>query len=684
MRLFFNVVWKLALSAGISLGLVLLLLRLTGAQAATNLPAVLRNTLMSGIAAYVGLHLVGIWLRAIRFQMLIAAGSTVPPPRFVPVLLVSAVRNMAVDMLPARLGELAYVALMNRGCRVSGDRCVSSLSLSFAFDMLALVVLLIALAGLEVLTGTDSRFPLGSLLIGLSIPVALFTAALFGGIRPGVTLIQGLFRRLAATRLVHAVLQFLLRLADAIAAAARAGIVLRVLGLSVLVRLAKYAGLFLLYRAVTGPSFAELQEANFLQVLLALIGGEAGAALALPTLMGFGAYEAGAVVALAWSGFSSASATVAMLALHLWSQAVDYAIGGLALIAFLFFAPTAAQTWAAYPRLRRVVFVIALAGLMATLAAGGWWHARAVRLAGAVVAPPAGVSAAAQEALRPALALVAPLRGFITWSSNRDGNHNLYRMALPDLTITRITDHPHPENIVRLSPDGTRVAFMRSQEPWVSLRNDLQWDVVVRDLASGVERVVAQGGHAPSWAADGQSLVFIRNGSAAVIHHLDTGMETEFYRASPGVQLQTPALDSTASRLAVSVRGPGQYTAVIDSDGSKLKIAGGCQIAWGPDDAYLYHVDKGGRDRNAFYRAAPDGSDRRFWLDLPEPNSHEYFPRVSADGAWIVFASAASGHEHDTEDYELFLWKIGTPAEAAVQLTFHTGNDSWPDIYLER
>ena len=53
---------------------------------------------------------------------------------------------------------------------------------------------------------------------------------------------------------------------------------------------------------------------------------------------------------------------------------------------------------------------------------------------------------------------------------------------------------------------------------------------------------------------------------------------------------------------------------------------------------------------------------------------------VSADGKWLVWCATARGHEHDRYDYEVFLWRIGRPAEEAVRLTFHSGNDRWPDI----
>ena len=71
-------------------------------------------------------------------------------------------------------------------------------------------------------------------------------------------------------------------------------------------------------------------------------------------------------------------------------------------------------------------------------------------------------------------------------------------------------------------------------------------------------------------------------------------------------------------------------------------------------------------------------------MDLPGSYSHEYFPRVSSDGRWLVWGAAARGHEHDRADYEVFVWQIGQPVNEVVRLTHHPGNDQWPDIHVTR
>ena len=48
-----------------------------------------------------------------------------------------------------------------------------------------------------------------------------------------------------------------------------------------------------------------------------------------------------------------------------------------------------------------------------------------------------------------------------------------------------------------------------------------------------------------------------------------------------------------------------------------------------------------------------------------------------------MLGASAGGHEHDVADYEIFLWQVGAPADQVQRLTFHSGNDNWPDIYTD-
>ena len=118
--------------------------------------------------------------------------------------------------------------------------------------------------------------------------------------------------------------------------------------------------------------------------------------------------------------------------------------------------------------------------------------------------------------------------------------------------------------------------------------------------------------------------------------------------------------------------------------GTFLKIGSGCQITWVPSGQEVIWVDNGGNGGNQLLKSSITQVQQNLFMDLPGRYSHEYFPRLSVDGQWLVWAATAEGHEPDVVDYEIFLWKVGTPFSKAIRLTYNPANDSWPDIYLEK
>jgi hypothetical protein len=71
-------------------------------------------------------------------------------------------------------------------------------------------------------------------------------------------------------------------------------------------------------------------------------------------------------------------------------------------------------------------------------------------------------------------------------------------------------------------------------------------------------------------------------------------------------------------------------------------------------------------------------------MDIPGRRSHEYFPKIDNSGKWMIWCATQYGHEHDIVDYEVFIWDVNTDKNKdPVRLTFHTGNDRWPDLFTE-
>jgi Tol biopolymer transport system component len=297
--------------------------------------------------------------------------------------------------------------------------------------------------------------------------------------------------------------------------------------------------------------------------------------------------------------------------------------------------------------------------------------------------PPAGIALLAEE-----VAHAAGLpQGFVVWSSNRSGNHDIWKMTLPGREITPLTTNPHTEYFPRISPDGRQIVFARSQKPWVSQRNQELWDVILLDLETGTEKLLAKNANTPTWSIDGKKVYFQRNVFSMVEIDVSSGKERIMFTSGTGdvknrAGLQTPAYHPDKNKIAVTLRYTQHMTAIVDMNGKLKEISDGCQLTWSKDGEFLYYVDHGGKMKNAFYLYDPKTGESKKWLDLPGDYSHEYFPRLSNDEKYLVFAASKGGHEHDSADYEIFLWQVGTADTTATRLTFHTGNDNWPDIYL--
>jgi hypothetical protein len=274
--------------------------------------------------------------------------------------------------------------------------------------------------------------------------------------------------------------------------------------------------------------------------------------------------------------------------------------------------------------------------------------------------------------------------GFIVWSSTMYGNHDLIRMDWPSGRLLHLTQGPFVDTTPKISPEGKRVAFARSRQEWVSFRNLDEWDIWVLDLETGMERLVAEHGAEPCWTGDGERVVFHRGGREIVQADVKTGKETVLLGARDRMIWAGPSMDPAGGRVAVTMRGKRQNTAIFAvPDGAETPVAGGCQLSFAPSGEELVLVEEeGGRMKNRICRVDRNGKNLETLIDMPGFWSHEYFPRVSNDGALLVFGAAREGHENDTADYEIFLWRIGEPWDKAARVSFHTGNDQWPDVWV--
>ena len=288
--------------------------------------------------------------------------------------------------------------------------------------------------------------------------------------------------------------------------------------------------------------------------------------------------------------------------------------------------------------------------------------------------------------------------GLIVWSSSRLGNHDLFVMNTDGSNVHAITKGDAVDWFPRFSPDGSRILFTRSKKGWVYERDanaDGKWDIYTVTPEGKEETKVVDNASWGGWVGNDE-IVYVR-ATAVFRRALAGGAETLLVDSAKvpaldGALLQQPELSKDGAYLAITLRGSKRETGVWDLGKKTWRRTGeGCQINWTPagDEIYWVHPTGNGGSRVLHLpmaRGKPSKSDSDLdaitLIDLPGRRSHEYFPELSADGKWLVWGATQRGHDHDIADYEIYLWEVGTPASTAVRLTYHSGNDRWPDIFI--
>ena len=105
----------------------------------TRIVDVIRSSSWLLFFLFVLTSIVGIWFRSVRYRILIVAAgeSSESTPGHGQMLLVTAVRGMVVDLLPARLGELLYIGLLKKVAGTSVSSGLSSLLFAMMLDIAA-------------------------------------------------------------------------------------------------------------------------------------------------------------------------------------------------------------------------------------------------------------------------------------------------------------------------------------------------------------------------------------------------------------------------------------------------------------------------------------------------------------------------------------------------------------------
>ena len=238
----------LVISAGISGVLFYLIFSQNTWGQWTRLLSRIRTDLLG---LYAGLYLIGLLIRTVRYRLLLKGAGTDRVPAFGNLVLVTSVRNMLVDLLPARSGSLSYLVILNRVFAVDLSACLTSFTYAALFDLLTLGPLLAVVLLIDTLQGTPAHPALWGLGIMVTVGglfVIAFLEPLFRGLSPWIEGRTVSFRK--GRPWSEKIIQELMEVSRSFLTLRRARLFWPLLGLSLLLRTIKYTLLYLLLFAV--------------------------------------------------------------------------------------------------------------------------------------------------------------------------------------------------------------------------------------------------------------------------------------------------------------------------------------------------------------------------------------------------------------------------------------------------
>lgn len=474
---------KQILHLAISAFLTLLLLVIVFAESSLGeLRENLRRIDLNYCFAFICCSLAALLFRTFRYWTMLRYMQGAETPSYWKIFLVTGVRNAFVDFLPARLGEISYVYFLNRfGIRIVTG--ISSFGLCIALDLLGLLLVAFIFAIFSAVSGANveafMNFGAEKVILGLIL--------LIGGFALGVFVLEhvdGGFKWASRVLLKFPRCQklgdLLLVIAGDINCVKGFHALSLLLMLTVLLRVAKYGGLYLLTLSVLGAWNMDARVLNPLAAFAVFVISEASASLPISGLMGFGIYEGvwSMLFSIACGVVCSAlpTTTIAFL-VHVLTQILGYGIGLLCLlIIFLYLALSA--KWKERKGLAVLFLILSLVPESYAQAEKGLYF----------------------EVNNP-----LKLKGRIAFSAEFNESSNIYVLDFEKEKVIKIGPEETEVSYPSFSPDGRLLAM--------SIGKKGERNIAVMDAKGGVLKILGQSkfnSDNPAFSPDGSSVVFYR------------------------------------------------------------------------------------------------------------------------------------------------------------------------------
>lgn len=519
--------------------------------------------------------------------------------------LVTLVRNFFSDLLPARLGTLIYIYLVQARLGLPFGVAAASFALSFIFDILSLGFLIIPAALLMSSEVISSKVAIsaGVFLALASVLVLYFLPLLLSGsarVCNALPLVPDHFGRKISKALAEA--------GRNLEATRRQRIFWKIFFLSVGVRGYKYLSLYALLLALVIPLGFTVQSFPFAKVFLGLCSAELAASLPVSGIAGFGAYEGAWAFVFQLLGYSKQIALLTSVSHHLITQIYGYLLGALALLILMHPGFQGCFTKKQdLSTLSHSKVWLQIAGSCFLLLICLYF---VFPFQGTGAGSPQGdnrgnYSAGAQDAAMP-----EGVSGKFVFQSPQ----GLYIGQIGSTRTRKLTPYgTHP----RWSPDGKLVAFIHANK------------IMLIAEKGGSPTILAEADKARAlcFAPDGLSVYFT---DGKKLRSVDIENQTTKILLD-GYELLEIDVANNPYRLAATVRKSFGYAvyAFDLKDGSKRAVADGCSASLSPDGSlitvngkdhrvlYLYHWDSLNL-AGKIHAPAGEKFDNQLWSNDPD------------------------------------------------------------------
>ncbi|MFW6131446.1 MAG: lysylphosphatidylglycerol synthase transmembrane domain-containing protein [Candidatus Aminicenantaceae bacterium] len=291
----------------------------------------IRNLYYPGIIIFIIIAFTGSILRAVRYKMLLSPHSI----NFGNIFLVTLVRNLFVDLLPARIGSFSYIYILNKRFKYKFEEATSTFVISIVFDFITLSPFLI----LSIFAvGLGKTFVSSWSFLALSFIFLLLILFILWQLTSILSIILKLYAsflklfKLDSHKWAQISIKKIELTIESTEHIKKRNIYWKVFSVSFLIRLAKYASIyFLLFSLLKSFGFT-LSIISLSKTVLGITGAELTSILPVKGIGGFGTWESAWALTLNLMNFESRLAIISGIGVHLITNLFEYSLGIISIL----------------------------------------------------------------------------------------------------------------------------------------------------------------------------------------------------------------------------------------------------------------------------------------------------------------------------------------------------------------